>query len=265
MHIRAEEGTSVKFSVKVGKRGYQTWSKSFVVKNEEGAYITIPYEVMADQGGGDGIWDLSIMTFMQFTFSGSAGTVYIDDITIGSAEEYKYDTTEEAAKGIAPGILETFESEDVASNIANYFSINNVDTSLTAIKENADGSGKELYIKLSGNSSWLQLNKNKYELTKYDYSQVDGITFKFKISKVFEGANIFIKFGSYQNIYTATYSLAGVQANEYVTIKIPFSDLVLAEGSTGALDYTKVDTLQIFVKESQYCHVYLDDIGFYKD
>ena len=265
LHIRAEEGTSVKFSVKVGKRGYQTWSKSFIVKNEEGAYITIPYEVMADQGGGDGIWDLSIMTFMQFTFSGSTGTVYIDDITIGSTEEYKYDTTEEAAKGIAPGILETFESEDLSSKLSENFNISNVDTSLTAIKENADGSGHELYIKLWNNSSMVQLRKAPYELTKYDYTQVDGITFKFKISKVNPNASILIKFGSYLNVYTATYSLAGIGANEYVTIKIPFSDLVLAEGSTGALDYTKVDTLQIFVKESQYCHVYLDDIGFYKD
>lgn len=265
LHIRAEEGTSVKFSVKVGKRGYQTWSKNFIVKNEEGAYITIPYEVMADQGGGDGIWDLSIMTFMQFTFSGSEGTVYIDDITIGSTEEYKYDTTAEAAKGIAPGILETFESEDLSSKLSENFNISNVDTSLTAIKESTDGSGHELYIKLWGNSSMVQLRKAPYELTKYDYTQVDGITFKFKISKVNSNASILIKFGSYLNVYTATYSLAGIEANEYVTIKIPFSDLVLAEGSTGALDYTKVDTLQIFVKESQYCHVYLDDIGFYKD
>ena len=267
LHIRAEEGTSVKFSVKVGKRGYQTWSKSFIVKNEEGAYITIPYEVMADQGGGDGIWDLSIMTFMQFTFSGSAGTVYIDDITIGSTEEYMYDTTEEAAKGIAPGILETFESEDLSSKLSEHFNISSVDTSLTAIKESTDGSGHELYIKLWGNSSMVQLKKAAYELTKYDYTQVDGITFKFKISKVNSNASILIKFGSYLNVYTATYSLEGVQENEYVTIKIPFSALTLADDglSSGALDYTKIDTLQIFVKESQYCHVYLDDIGFYKD
>ena len=102
---------------------------------------------MEDKGGGDGIWDLSIMTFMQFTFSGSEGTVYIDDITIGSTEEYKYDTTEEAAKGIAPGILETFESEDLSSKLSENFNISNVDTSLTAIKESTDGSGRILFQK----------------------------------------------------------------------------------------------------------------------
>ena len=79
------------------------------------------------------------------------------------------------------------------------------------------------------------------------------------------GANVLVKFGSYLNVYTATYSLEGAKGGEYITVKIPFSELTLADGSSGELDYTKVDTLQIFVKESQYCYVTIDDIGFYKD
>lgn len=269
LHIRAEEGTSANFSVKLGKRGYQTWSKSFIVKNEEGAYITIPYEVMADQGGGDGIWDLSIMTFMQFTFSGSAGTVYIDDITIGSTEEYQQDTTAEAARGIAPGILETFEGENVADRIvdgSDYLKFASVDNNFTEICDSLDNSGHEVRFKLmTTTSSFVQFRNVGYELKKYDYSQVDGITFKISLSHIKPGANILIKFGSYLNVYTATYSLEGATAGEYITVKIPFSELTIADGSSGALDYTKVDTLQIFVKESQYCYVTLDDIGFYKD
>ena len=265
LHIRAEEGTSATFSVKVGKRGYQTWSKSFIVKNEEGAYITIPYKVMADQGGGDGIWDLSIMTFMQFTFSGSSGTVYIDDITIGSTEEYQYDTTAEASKGIAPGILETFESEDMASKINDNFKFSSFDPNYTTIVESTDGSGHEMKLKIWGTSSMIQVNKGPYELAKYDYTQVDGIIMKIKLNQIKAGANVFIKFGSYLNVYTATYALNTADADKYITIKIPFSELTLADGSSGALDYSKVDTLQIFVKESQYCILYIDDIGFYKN
>ena len=267
LHIRAEEGTSVKFSVKVGKRGYQTWSKNFIVKNEEGAYITIPYEVMADQGGGDGIWDLSIMTFMQFTFSGSTGTVYIDDITIGSTEEYQYDTTVEASKGLAPGIIETFEGEGIGEKLTEHFSFNNMDNSYTELRESTDGSGHEMRFKLWSQSSFIQLNKSIYNLGQYDYTQVEGITFKISVSQIKSGANVMVKFGSYKNVYTATYSLDGAKAGEYITVKIPFSELTLAADglSSGALDYTKVDTLQIFVKESQYCYVTIDDIGFYKD
>ena len=74
-----------------------------------------------------------------------------------------------------------------------------------------------------------------------------------------------IKFGSYLNVYTATYDMSGVKAGEYVTIKIPISALTLAEGSSGALNYDKIDTLQIFVKGCQYCYVTLDDVGFYKN
>lgn len=267
LHIRAEEGTVATFSVKVGKRGYQTWSKSFVVKNEQGTYITIPYEVMADQGGGDGIWDLSVMTFMQFTFSGSTGTVYIDDITIGSTEEYQQDTTIEASKGLVPGILETFEGEGIAEKLTEHFSFYNMDNSYTELRESTDGSGHEMRFKLWSQSSFIQLNKSIYNLGQYDYSQVEGITFKISVSQIKSGANVMVKFGSYKNVYTATYSLDGAKGGEYVTVKIPFSELTLAADglSSGALDYTKVDTLQIFVKESQYCYVTIDDIGFYKD
>ena len=265
LYIRAEEGTSVKFSVKVGKRGYQTWSKSFVVKSTEGAYISIPYEVMADQGGGDGIWDLSIMTFMQFTFSGGGGTVYIDDITIGSTDEYKYDTTAEASKGKVPGILETFEGQDISSKINDNFKFSSVDPEYTTIVESTDGSGSEMKLKLWNDSSMIQINKAPYELTKYDYNQVDGITFKVKLNQVKDGAHVMIKFGSYLNVYTGTYAFDADDAGEYVTVKSPFSELTLAEGSSGDLNFEKIDTLQIFVKGSQYCIFYIDDIGFYKD
>ena len=265
LYIRAEEGTSATFSVKVGKRGYQTWSKSFVVKNEEGAYITIPYEAMADQGGGDGIWDLSVMTYMQFTFSGNSGTVYIDDITIGSTEEYQYDTTAEASKGLAPGILEAFEGDGIGEKLNEHITLTNVDPSFTELVESTDGSGHEMRFKLMSQVGYVQLNKAIYNLGQYDYNQADGITFKISISHVKDGANILLKFGSYLNVYTATYSLEGATPGEYITVKIPFSELTLAEGSSGALNFEKVDTLQMLIKESQYCYVTLDDVGFYKD
>ena len=74
-----------------------------------------------------------------------------------------------------------------------------------------------------------------------------------------------IKFGSYLNVYTETIDFSNVKAGEYITVKIPISALTLAEGSSGALNYDKIDTLQIFVKGSQYCYVTLDDVGFYKN
>ena len=264
LHIRAEEGSVSSFSVKVGKRGYQTWAKSFTVKNETGTYITIPYEVMEDKGGGDGIWDLSVMTFLQFTFVGS-GTLYIDEISVGSTEEYRYDTTADAGKGIAPGILEGFEAENASDIVADGFKLVNVDGTYTEIVESSDGSGSELRFKLMSQSSYIQVNNSYYGYKKYDYNQADGITFKISLSHIKTGANILVKFGSYLNVYTATYDLAGAKAGEYITVKIPFSALALAEGSSGSLDFNKIDTLQIFIKESQYCYVTIDDIGFYKD
>lgn len=262
-HIRAEEGTSAEFSFRVGKRGYQTWAKQMSVKNYDGVYVTIPYEVMEDKGGGDGIWDLSIMTFMQFTFTGG-GTLYIDDISIGSSEEYQHDTTANAANGIVPGILEDFEGDDADNALANGLSLYNVDATFTQLVDSADG-GHELRFKTMSDSAFVSLNKAYYEINKYDYTQIDGITFKISLSHKKSGAQVMIKFGSYNNVYTANYDLSNVQVGEYVTVKIPISDLVLLDGSSGALNYNKIDTLQIFVKGCQYFYVTIDDIGFYND
>ena len=262
-HIRVEEGSSVPFSFRVGKRGYQTWAKSFTVKNHNGVYVTIPYEVMEDKGGGDGIWDLSIMTFMQFTFTGS-GTVYIDEISIGSDENYQKDSTADAAIGIVPGVLENFEGDKAADAVANGISLYNVDSAFTQLVDTDDG-GHELRFKAMSDSSFVSFNKQYYEINKYDFTQVDGITFKISLSHQKSGAQIMIKFGSYLNVYTETIDFSDVKAGEYVTVKIPISALTLAEGSSGALNYDKIDTLQIFVKGSQYCYVTLDDVGFYKN
>lgn len=262
LYVRAEKGTVTTFSVKVGKRGYQTWSKSFTLKNETGTYVTIPYSVMEDLGGGDGIWELSGMTFMQFTLKGAPATVYIDDVTIGSTEEYKEDTTAEAKKGIAPSIVEDFENlEDWSTNLK----LEGVDktTVLPSIEETENG--HELKIKLMQTSSYVQLVKEIYELSKYDYEQVDGITFKISVSQIKDGASVSVKFGSYLNIYTASKTLNSADAGNYIVVQIPFTDLALDSGSSGQLNYDKIDTLQIFVKGCQYCYVTLDDIGFYKN
>ena len=218
---------------------------------------------MEDKGGGDGIWDLSIMTFMQFTFTGS-GTLYIDEISIGSDENYQNDTTADAAKGIAPGILENFDGDDAANAVANGLSLYNVDGTFTQLVDTADG-GHELRFKTMSDSSFVSFNKQYYEISKYDYTQVDGITFKIRLSHQKSGAQVMIKFGSYLNVYTTTIDFSGVKAGEYVTVRIPISDLTLAEGSSGALNYNKIDTLQIFVKGCQYFYVTIDDVGFYKD
>lgn len=265
LYVRAEKGTIATLSVKVGKRGYQTWSKSFVLKNESGTYVSIPFSVMEDQGGGDGIWELSGMTFMQFSLKGAPATIYIDDITIGSSEEYKYDTTDDARRGIAPSILEDFESTDILDSLSTNFTFSGIDNSNVKPSIESNDNGHELKIILMSQSSFIQLRKAPYELSKYDYEQVDGITFKISVSQIKDGASISVKFGSYNNIYIASQELNKEDAGKYVVIRIPFADLTLAEGSSGKLNFDKVDTLQIFVKGSQYCYVTLDDIGFYKN
>lgn len=262
MWVKAGSKEGATFSIKVGKRGYQTWAAKFVIKNPDGVYVTIPYSVMEDQGGGDGLWDLSGMIRMQFTITGSNSTVYIDDITIGSDEEHSVDTRALAAEGPQAGLLENFEDVDVATLTGTNGRIKASYMNDIAIVENDGGHAMQFTTQVA--SSYFQMQNAAYGLGGYGYGKVTGFTMKVKLSKVNANTDIRVKFGSYLNIYIGEYVID--QADTEVTVKIPFADFVLDEAtSSGALDFTKVNTLQIFFRNAAGATITVDDVGFYSE
>lgn len=262
MWVKAGSKEGATFSIKVGKRGYQTWAAKFVIKNPDGVYVTIPYSVMEDQGGGDGLWDLSGMIRMQFTITGSNSTIYIDDITIGSDEEHSVDTRALAAEGPQAGLLENFEDVDVATLIGANGRIKAQYMNDIAIVENDGGHAMQFTTQVS--SAFFQMQNAAYGLGGYGYGKVTGFTMKVKLSKVNADTDIRVKFGSYLNIYIGEYAIN--QADTVITVKIPFADFVLDEAtSSGDLDFTKVNTLQIFFRNAAGATITVDDVGFYSE
>lgn len=262
MWVKAGSKEGAMFSIKVGKRGYQTWAAKFVIKNPDGVYVTIPYSVMEDQGGGDGLWDLSGMIRMQFTITGSNSTIYIDDITIGSDEEHSVDTRALAAEGPQAGLLENFEDVDVAALTGANGRIKAQYMNDIAIVENDGGHAMQFTTQVS--SAFFQMQNAAYGLGGYGYGKVTGFTMKVKLSKVNADTDIRVKFGSYLNIYIGEYAIN--QADTEITVKIPFADFVLDEAtSSGDLDFTKVNTLQIFFRNAAGATITVDDVGFYSE
>lgn len=168
------DASGVEVEVRFGKRGYQAWNATFNVNAVGGTYVSIPFSAFEDAGGGDGILDLSGITRLWFFFKGNrSATLYIDDITVGSNENYTVDTRSEIEKATIAtiGTYGDFESyTDSAALNAEWVSEN---ATVTLATTGAYGGSKAAAIVPS--SGWATFGK---DMPYTDFSNVVSITFK---------------------------------------------------------------------------------------
>ena len=255
-------GNGGTFKVSIGKRGYQRWTASVVLNKEEPGYLSIPFSAFEDSGGGDGVWDMTGIVRLWFYFSSkSEADVLIDDVTIGSDELHSTDNRDEFANPAQPpredaGIFEDFENTTIEQ---------------VRPKWNIQGKAEPSIVNTSGNSEMklyaqeaFTMQASGYNIGDFDLSQANGFRMKIRINPA-KAATVVVKIGSYLNAYTMEKNFYDQNTSVYMVCD--FAGMKLADdGSTGELDKTKINFLQISVKNfTAPLDVYIDELEFYTD
>lgn len=260
--IKVLEGGGGTFSMKIGKRGYQRWRAYVDLNSDEAMYISIPFSCFEDAGGGDGVWNQEIV-FLDFYYNGKSNAVFlIDDFTIGSDALHSKDNRkdmEEPKKAIVVDTpFETFDKESSASlwKIENHTETNKDLTKSYMVPSNQNA-GLQVYDGTSFGLSSYTLTASGYDFEKADLRSVNGFrmdvqTIAFNNTTDVVGAvgRITVTVGSEGNYYYMVKDIYNKQNHDgqVPAIVCDFAGMKLADGSTGALDRTKIDTLKIKVE-----------------
>lgn len=271
------DGSGGRFTVSIGKRGYQRWSASMTLNAIDPCYVTIPFTAFEDAGGGDGVWDLTGIVRLWFYYHPTASTktssVLIDDITIGAGGEYLTDTRGKVAEIPKKRItVDTpFETFDNASDANNWKLIYDVNANRDLIKS-VSQTGLKVYDPTSFGTNEYTLEASEYDFSKTDFSAVNG--FKMKItSAVFNNtkdavgvvATLTVTIGSEGNYYQATKEF--FKDNNSAVMVCDFVAMKAVDGSDKPIDKSKIDTLKITCKgvypQTNAHQFSFDDMEFY--
>lgn len=247
MYVKGD-GRGMNIEVRVGKRGYQSWAATFSVNNSQGAYVSIPFSAFDDIGGGDGIWDLAGITrFWLFFTGGSNSRVVIDNITIGSDENYTTDNRSEIETSYAApaGVYDNFDGYADDDEMEENWTFEGMGSyTLTGSPFSAGNA-----LELSPQSAWATA---RLSLPNYDFTQIESIRFKasagnYVIQLETSSGGVFEK----ENIIVA---VSGDEAGVNIT------DLVPRAGTEGGVRL--ISQLVIGVKNKNSMSVYVDDVTF---
>lgn len=260
--IKVLEGGGGTFSIKIGKRGYQRWRAQVVLNSEEPCYVTIPFSDFVDVGGGDGVWNQEIV-FLDFYYNGNSNAkILIDDFTIGSGELYSTDTRKDMEDPKKAIVVDTpFETFDKESSASLWKIENHNETNKDLIKSykvpNSGNAGLQVYDGTSFGTNSYTLTASGYDFEKADLSNVNGFrmdvqTIAFNDTADVSGAvgRITVTIGSEGNYYYMTKDVYNkkLHDNQLPAIVCDFAGMKLADGSTGELDRSKIDTVKIKVE-----------------
>lgn len=242
------DGRGLNIEVRVGKRGYQSWAATFSVNNSDACYVSIPFSAFDDIGGGDGIWDLAGITrFWLFFTGGSDSKAIIDDISIGSDENYTTDTRGEieASRYAPAGVYDSFDEYRSDEEMEEKWTFESMGQ--YTLTESPFSTGYAL--ELGPQSAWATARLN---LPNYDFTQLQSIRFKASA-------------GTY--VIQLETSVGGVFEKEDILVSVSgdeagvnISDLVPRVGTEGGVKLIR--QLVIGVKNKNSMTVYIDDVTF---
>ena len=271
------DGSGGKFTVSIGKRGYQRWSAAVTLNAIDPCYVTIPFTAFEDAGGGDGVWDLTGIVRLWFyyhpTSSTKTSSVLIDDITIGAGGEYLTDTRGKAAEIPKKRIVTDtpFETFDNASDANKWKLVYDVNANRDLIKS-VSQTGLKVYDPTSFGTNEYTLEAAEYDFSKTDFSAVNGFRMKitsavFNNSKDAVGvvATLTVTIGSEGNYYQAVKEF--FKDNNSSVMVCDFAAMKAVNGSDKPIDKSKIDTLKITCKgvypQTNAHQFAFDDMEFY--
>ena len=242
------EGLGTNIEVRIGKRGYQSWAATFSVNNADPCYVSIPFSAFEDIGGGDGIWDLAGITRFWLFFTGSSNSsVIIDDIMLGSDENYTTDTRSEIeTRRFAPaGVYDNFDGYANDDEMEMKWTFENMGQ--YTVTDSPFSTGKAL--ELGPQSAYAAARLN---LPNYDFTQLKSIHFKASA-------------GTY--VLQLETKDGGVFEKEPLVVAVNgdrtgvnIADLVPRAGTEGGVKFIR--QLVIGVKDANGKTCYVDDLTF---
>ena len=156
----------------------------------------------------------------------------------------------------ANGVFEDFEGKTIEQVSPKW----NIQGQATPSLKATDGNN-ELKFYATGD---FTIQANGYNIGDFDLSQANGFRMKIRINPA-KAATVVVKIGSYLNAYTMEKNFYDQNTSVYMVCD--FAGMKLADdGSTGELDKTKINFLQISVKNfTAPLDVYIDELEFYTD
>ncbi len=242
------DGNGLNVEVRIGKRGYQSWAATFSVNNPEPCYVSIPFAAFDDIGGGDGIWDLAGITRFWLFFTGSSNSkVIIDDITIGSDENYTTDTRDGVGTSLkAPaGVYTDFDNYADDEEMLGSWTFEYMRKNTLADSPFSTGNALEVIP----DSGWATA---RLLLPNYDFTELKSIRFKASA-------------GTY--VIQLETSLNGVFEKEGIVVAadgdeagVNIADLIPRAGTEGEVKLIRQLVIGLIGKTGQ--TVYIDDVTF---
>lgn len=247
MHVQGD-GKGMNVEVRIGKRGYQSWAATFSVNNPEACYVSIPFSAFDDIGGGDGIWDLAGITrFWLFFTGGSNSKIVIDDISIGSDENYTTDTRGEIGTSLnAPaGVFDNFDGYADDEEMTKKWSFESMNEN--ALAESPYSTGKALKLVPSGGWATARLN-----LPNYDFTEIRSLRFKASA-----GAYVIQLETSVGGVFEKENILVSADGDE---AGVNIADLVPRAGTEGGVKLIRQFVIGFLSMTGK--TVYIDDVTF---
>lgn len=239
------DASGMEVEVRFGKRGYQSWNATFKVNSSEPTYVSIPFTAFADAGGGDGIFDLSGITRLWFFFKSTRpAEIVIDDISIGSDENYTVDTREaiETSKKAELGVFDDFETYADGAALNAVWTVESGTADI--VSEGAYGGAKS--VRFVPSAAWATFGKS---MPYTDFTDVTAITFKAS------GGLYVVQLISGYNVIEKEVSAS----RDGETIGVNLSEL-RPQNSSMVYQLTDIDLLRIGIKDRSGSVVMIDDV-----
>lgn len=242
------DGSGDTFEIRFGKRGFQSWSATFAMNNPDGMYVSVPFSAFEDAGGGDGILDLSGITRLWFFVQGSRpAQIVIDDVTIGSDENYTTDTRSAAEKANKAqlGTVDDFESYTDVSALDDKWTFESIGEK-SLLQSGAFGGTQSL--SLTPSAAWSTMG---ISMAYTDFSDVNSITFK-------ASAGVYVvQLASGWNVIEKEIAAA----YDGQTIGVNISEL-LPQTSSMTVNIGQIDLFRIGIKDKSGTAVTIDDVAY---
>ena len=258
-------GNGAQLTLQVGQGTAIDLRAQLTLNATEGMYVSIPFSAFTVNAGSLNLSNVNVLWIRIAPSSVSTGDYFlIDDISIGTGTDYNTDTRDAVTnppKEGAEGIFEDFESYGNVSEVNAKWKVSG-SSAAASLVERGGSQALKYYA-----TAEFSLQANGYGLDEFDFTEINGFRMKLGLnygSGVTE-ANVVVKIGSYLNCYTMTKKF--VATNNATYMVCDFAGMKLADdGSSGALDKSKINFLQISVNGfTGAVDFWIDDLEFYSE
>lgn len=261
-------GNGAKLTLQIGRGTAINYRAQLTLNAKEGQYVSVPFSAFTQYTGSAAL-DLSVIDVLWIRIDPSSmatgDTFLLDDISIGTGEDYNTDTRDAVTnppKESAEGVFEDFDLYGDVSEVADkWVTVGPAGVSFRARDDASGGNALRFYA-----TGEFSAQATGYDLEEIDFSEINGFRMWLSLSYG-SGANsatVTVTIGSEGNFYSVDKLFFAENNAEYMVCD--FAGMTLADGSSGELDRSAIDFLQITVGGfTGAVDFRIDDLEFYKE